>query len=530
MLRTLFHPKEYVGGIPVESPVPITRKDLTLYSVLKTGTDVQTTGFLVWNVLRGCYSVTLSGTASAIEFGMESRVLDPVVSQPNSTQWPIPYALSSRMLNIKPDLTETMSMARISSGLINVYSATTSTTLAAINGQLAATSITDLRNCGEFSVPDLEQAASSVKDCVSNVRPALGVSVVVGSDVSLDVRMVDYDRGYANGADGLMKSTGTLLPALSPGDLWMAPVYSPFVDNPITLTGMFSNLAPSWGLGKVIPQGLDITVDVVISPLTAVIGATAVMNPFVEIHLGTVNPMTGICDTSVITCGLTAYNVNTPAVVAITHSTGRVKIPFDKQIIAVCVAGVASNATIPNSSVSYSLRLHDAYSESGFGSYRVVRWDNVDTTQTLNIHGTFMVEGVPSGPIAPYVKGTGTPSVSASVGHVITALRNVFASPSLFTRKVFVSSMLNENYNDVASGRAEDLFAAGMYASGMYAGGFGDIGKAIGGTLGTIAGTGLSLIGNTLDDAIGGLFASGHGQLAAPKRKVATLKRARSEF
>lgn len=511
MLKSLFHPKEYVGGIPCDSPVPLACKDLTIYSVLKTGTDVPTSGFLVWNVLRGCYSITLSAMPSELQVTHTSGL--NIGTYPMNPVWPVPILNSNNLLNIKPDLTQTMSLARLSAGAVTVYSATTSTTLAAINGELCGSSVTDLRNCGSFNVPDLVQASSTAKDGVCNVRPARGVTTVVGPDVGNRVKIVNYDMAALSGEDGVVNSPMFSSVALGASVGFVGGVFDPFQMN--LLPSAFASTFKGTSWGSPIPQGIDITPS--ISFYVSPIPSGFAYNVTFEVGIGKVSS-TGVVNVRsvLVPCQQVITNFNFTGEALYTAS--RVHVGFDEMVVYV-FPNVTTAGSTPMFSFKTSITLHDAYGASGFGSYRIVRWDNIDTSQTLNIKGTFMVEGVPAGSIAPFVKGDHR-MVSANTGHVMSGLRSIFANPRVYTRKVYISTDEQLNYEGQAADQVGSMMAAGMYAAGMYAGGFGDIGKALGGVVGDVAGTGLSLIGNGLDDAVSALFAGGQSRDIRPSKRM----------
>lgn len=510
MLKSLFCPKEYIGGVPCDSPVPLALKDLTIYSVIKPGDQVSTTGFLIWNVLRGCYSVTLASMPTSYTIPPVGSVVYPgqVVPLNAAGLTPIPYTNAVNMLNIKPDLAATMSMGRLTAGSITLYSATTSTTLAAINGELCGTSVTDLRNCNSFSVPDMVQAAACVKDGVCNVRPAVGLTTVVGPDIGDQVKVIDYDQGSIWGWDGRLKGPMASVPALPNASVFNTGTFFNTSFDASSITSHYTIYGPAWT--GFVPYGVDVGVSLEISQQPFLTGQESV--PYggaVEFCIGSIDA-SGVVSTRLVVVNLPSTGVSmSSSTTTLFFRTERVRIGFNECLIyaAPLLSVLAGGGTAPHGIVP-TLELYNVYGENGFGAYRVIRWDNVDTTQTINIKGTFMVEGVPAGSIAPFVKGNHK-MVTHDVGHVMSYLRSIFSNPSVFTRRVFMSSHEANNYENDSARAVGSAMAAGMYAAGMYAGGFSNIGKALGDAVGDVAGTGLSLLGSGIDDTIGALFAAG---------------------
>lgn len=509
MLKSLFCPKEYVGGVPCDSPVPLALKDLTIYSVIKPGTQVGQSGFLIWNVLRGCYSVMLA--AMPTSFDIQVNRSGVYTAQPvpvnSATPTPIPYNNSTEMLNIKPDLAATMSMGRLTAGSLTLYSATTSTTLAAINGQLCGTSVTDLRNCNSFSVPDMVQAASCVKDGVCNVRPAVGLTTVVGPDIGSQVKVIDYDQSTTWGWDGKLKGPLASVPSLPFTSAFNTGTFFNSNFDGTGLASFFSIYGRPWT--GFVPYGVDVAMSLEIAPQFPMAPTSAPYGGSVEFAIGTIDS-SGVVGVRVVVANFESSGVGTAATVPFSVlKTDRVRIGFNEVLIyAAPLLAVLPGGGAGAFNITPTLEAYNVYGDNGFGAYRVLRWDNVDNTQTINIKGTFMVEGVPSGSIAPFVKGNHK-MVSHDVGHVMSHLRSIFSNPSVFTRRVFLSSHESDNYENDAARAVGSTMAAGMYAAGMYAGGLSDIGKALGGVVGDVAGTGLSLIGSGLDDTLGALFAAG---------------------
>lgn len=401
-----------------------------------------------------------------------------------------------------------MSLGRLSAGSITVYSATTSTTLAAINGELSGTSVTDLRNCVSFSVPDLIQAASCVKDGTCNVRPAVGVTTIVGPDVGPDVSMIDFDKGVNHGGDGFITSQTYIVPAQGVGNGVIPCVFAAPSFNFSGATFSRTFMGNYWG--DFVPQGVDIRISLeVTTPGSA--GTQASIGCCAEVGFATID-VAGVATTRKVMVAMPGINGGGLGVVfndgiTYTYTSEIIKTSFGEQL-AYVVPLTTNFAACPTYSVKMKIWLNDVYGRSGFGSYRVIRWDNVDPTQTINIKGCFMVEGVPAGSIAPFVKGDHK-MITQDTGHVLSYLRSIFSNPSVFTRRIFRSNAEAENYTGHEAEKASALMAAGMYSAGMYAGGLADAGKAIGNIVGDVAGTGLSLLGSGVEDAIGGLFSAG---------------------
>lgn len=500
-LKTLYDPKRYTGGIPCNSPVSLARKDITVYGVLKPGTDVDSTGMIIWNVNRGCYSVVLAGLPETITFpfgGISTMI--QVATYAILNPWPIPYKSSQDMLSLKPDLTGTMDLGRPVAGLITMYSATTSTTLAALNGELAGSTVSDLRNCGDFSVPAIIQAGSTIKDAICNVRPNKGISSIIGCDVPADVAMINFDDGIACGPTALISGTGamTTLDILAEGTACFA------VYDPLGLNMTLSLAVPGYvtfGVKEVLPPGVHVSCRTAITFTNANIGVFQVV---AEVYYATV--MAGQparCTVETLIMGTLTTEKTKPGQTTIFESAISLN-RFDKQIVAICFGLCAVSPTVgspyPNFTFKTSVLAHDAYGPSGFGAFRILRWDNVDSTQTINVKGTIMTEAVPSGAIAPFVKGSPSAGATTTPHHVLSALRSLFNNPATAARRVFVASDATDCCTTTEDSAFGTALASGMYASGMYAGGFSDVGKMIGNALGDVAGTGLSLIGNTLDD------------------------------
>lgn len=520
MLQSLYNPGSYVGGIPCDSPVPLTRKDLTVYSVLKPGVDVDSSGFLIWNVIRGCYSVALCSLVNAINISASDGVTVDnvyVVTYP----YPVPYTTSSTLLSMKPELSQTMSKGRLASGKICIYSSTTSTTLAALNGELSGATVTDLRNCGDFTVPSIMQAGSTVKDSVCNVRPNWGVSTVVGCDVTMDVHMINYDNGFTHGESGIITSQNITLagaPLINSNAAFAT--FDPFGLNILYYGSPYS--PSNFGQNQHIPMGVNIKARCQMAMVQPASGIEGSFRMSVRVFKSTAGLSKATVGPTVETYTLTQFQFAPGAAGNYIFETPLIRCAFDECIVAVVfvLSNSDGNSTIlPVVSFIPSIMVMDGYGPAGFGSYRVLRWDNIDNTQTINIKGTLMVDGVPTGSIAPFVKGNPTAGATSSA-HVLSALRKLYFDPAIFTRRVYVSNDEHSNYSDTADTALGKYMAAGMYASGMYASGFSSIGNDIGHALGDVAGTGLSLLGSTIDDVFS----------ASGKDRIVTIKRKREEF
>lgn len=500
MLSTLYKPSSYVGGIPCDSPVPLTQKDLTVYGVIKPGTQVDGSGMLIWNVLRGCYSMALCSLPTTMNLSGSNGLINDGLFVVTSV-FPVPYVNSNTMLSLKPELSLTMSKGRLSAGKVCIYSSTTSTTLAALNGELAGATVTDLRNCGDFTVPSIMQASSTVKDSVCNVRPNWGVATVVGCDVAPDVHMINYDKGYVPGESGIIHGvmTSSVFAPLINGNAGFA-TFDPFGCNPGYYSSPYG--AFSFGVGEHVPMGVNIKARCGLTVGDIAAGTFGTFRICARVFKSTCG-LNGVTNNPTVeTYVLTEFYFATGANGTYFFESPLIRCAFDEIITAVVfflTNVTAQPLQLPGVSFSPGIYVENVYGPTGFGSFRVLRWDNIDSTQTINIKGTLMVDGVPTGSIAPFVKGS--PNAGASTSStVLTALRRLFFDPSVFTRRVYPANEESSNYSNEAGTALNRYMAAGMYASGMYAGGFSSIGKDLGGAIGDVAGTGLSLLGSTLDD------------------------------
>lgn len=481
LVTAIYDPKTYRGGLPCSNASALAVKDISIYGVYQPGTTVPPTGSLVWNVFRGCFSVGMFGFTGAADPGPLRNCMVPLTAT----------------IALAPELRDTMSLARVTCGRIDLVSATTSTTNAAINGELSAAAVSELRNLGNHSVVEMQQAAMTSKDAVCNVKTHIGVGAVVGPDISESVTAVNYDFARSSNQDAVLKRTlapitaGQLVLNLSGGG------FNNFgaVPNQVVL---------DYGL---LPFGLTLSLSGTITLGTVAAPVTEAFINFYTVRQaadGTSSPELVTTKILPLVTGLLshAYNITIDNTFA---------SPILYATVEIWTAGVPQTPTL---SGAFDAVFHQAYDACNT-SYRVLRWDNITSTQNIAISGTLMIEGVPSGDIAPFVKAGNNLAFISTAPNAIGLMRAAFADPTCRAVRVFSGNMsLIDPALVVPMAPASQALAAGMYASGMYAGGFASAmnnmaggaaqGFMAGGPAGAALGLGLGAVG-----ALGSLFSGG---------------------
>lgn len=467
------------------------------------------TGMILYLPLRGVGSIARFGFVAAgvtspintLPLGnitLSALITDSFLGIVYNAPLAIPYlgtASSAEQIVISPELDLDFSKTRTYAGRFSVKSTTLSAGTIALNGYMAAGSISDTRDICQngpvggttraYSIGDLNQQSVTKKDGLQEVSVMDGITCLVGPDIpgeftppntdSVDMLKGEYatfaitDTQVASFVTGF--PTGQYNPLFS---IWASPW---FTTANVDATWLVSH--QNLYLGAINEYGcVDYEIEGRYQFNTSSKVSAAVMagdfklEAVVQHYWAVVHPATGalqyVTGSDNITLAVRsdgdpdsslpptramefkAFKASFTPKMRIDKYTGRIdgfsRLNGGKYIgsfIAVCAVGSHEGAAIVGHTWNFTLEPNTTYLRARarnvdqigeVGPARVIRWDNVSKDQNMRVDCLFNVQCIPQGTIAPFVQVAAMTNPESTDLNAIPWIASLYNGPGIFRR------------------------------------------------------------------------------------------------
>lgn len=429
-------------------------KDQTVYGVIKNSVE----GALIWMpfVAAGELRQLAKVTVDSLSF-----VFPPGTYMPTTTQ----------SVQVSPDLQDNFVLGRAVSGKIALKSDTTSTTSAAMSGELHAVALTDIRGFRQLDVARLVQQTVTKKDAVWNVGCADGVITVLGPDISADFVPTNTDAQRRTGGGGY---SGKWYTHDAPQRTIITPV------------GLLAGTGSFAGAVSIMTDDIPW-----FSHLDFLISGGPNEGTLHGLHIYcTVN------DTGACTFYTPNFQIHVDAYGPNFVSAQRGDYPQEIPAHAYYVGTLFEPTSFP---IQIQPIAADLYTLGSTGPTRLLVWQNMAAGQNIQVSGIINSELIVTSDIAPYLSsiGEGGP-INASILPYVHAIYN---GPSNIYKRVYSGPeyLVAIKQHSGAEGPSEETRTPGASAEATAAGLFSNLGSQIGGMLGPIGQLGGGVLGSVAD-------------------------------
>lgn len=452
-------------------------KEQTVYGTLPNSS----TGALVWqHYVSGDTLHYLTPVTRAASYS------DSTITVKLGTYLPF----NREVVSMSPDLNDDFVLGRVVGGQLTLKSDTTSTTSAAMSGEMHAVALTDLRGFRSLKVAELIQQTVTKKDAVWNVPCQQGVVTIIGPDICNEFKSPSAHLSIGEQSSGVGSVHTTIE---SHGSIIFSPEGILQQENVTTVPTPDIPWVACLDFGVRV-SGLSVdgtTLD--FHHYWATVdedGVPHVYDTYERVYprAGTfhhVHPTKNFYAGRILPPPQNAYYVGTK----ITHSGAPGEFYAD-------IFPISTNL----------------YVKGYTGPSRVLMWQNIAAGQNIQLTGVVQNELTVTSEIAPYVT-TGGAEGPLNIS-LIPYLSALFNGPSLDYRRVYsgsdyarIVSMLDGDIGMRTTGRNteehQEAQAAGLFTS---------LGSTLGSLLGPFGQVGGHAVGNIADMLTGqanGAFAAG---------------------
>lgn len=463
---------------------------------------------------------------------------------------PLPYYDDGiNQLKFSPDLSESFSMTRKYSGIVNVMSDTIPIGNTALNGFMSAASIADTRDVAQvedsaFDVNTMIQCSVTAKDGIKQIPVKSGIVSLVGPDIPLEVSVPVKDLSTASAGAASSYIIGSVSGSWIPQGggyqrltLWQA-FLSPW------------NVECSGGAGSTSPDLLPGIQNVKLDPINicgemdhrvifnystpATLGLTyPCMYVFATDVFASVNGdgslryYTRSCsrEIPVIAKSTVALVFNNNAVQVDLKMSAQADIPFTQRgmyigtyirhFVVTQDAGTTSVAApVSLTNVRIDSMPNNMYTPGELGPVRIIRWDGLSKGQVIRINASLNVQCVAQGSIAPF---TQTASMYSDVGlnlNIFPLLQELYNGPGEI-RRIWNGDNYKDMLSRLSSFATPEEFAqahAKLQGAAQAAGVFESLGGALGGLFGSTGrniGSAIGSVGDFVPQFAGRLVGAG---------------------
>lgn len=479
VVRETLQPDLWAGGLPNDQGYGLARKNVTAYASMPTTGIAAYSGSagIVWRPKRGYNDIDFGYFPNAVTlvnavcpgfpaFSMTAQ-LTPSCFIPATVN-------NSRTISVEPNIASTLSMTRNVAALLECYSASIGTTMAALNGTIGCAAIADFRDLATFTQADLAQHAVTNSSACIGVPAGVGVATVLGPDINIDLQPADYQFVASHRKSGTLTvdivGSGTNVSFITPYN----------VTPPVGVLVVPCDPIPYWVNTRTTFR------------MFAAAGApsSAVVAPvYISIDNGSLTPnVLGVVE---------SWHPYPYGGQNLVFSDEWVTPPGFMLLGFLVVGHDSLGGNVTNA--TFTIEALDLYEPENIGCVRVVRFDDLGPNQQLVVKYSGMVEGLPTGAIAPYVKASDeSDQLTANV--VLQGLRRVYSLnigglSRCMSRSVYAKLVGNKvpeaeiiqsiRTGHAASGPLSTLASAfGSIGGSLF--GNPNIGRTLGGALGSI--------------------------------------------
>ena len=420
LLHSILNPSTNCIVPPTDSSRASVLKEFTVYGNFPITVDSKPSGIILWHPLRGITSLT---RCCFVEIGEDISAGPFTITANKKFIIPFEYAAN---IQISPPIS-VFSLQRPVSGAISIGSNSTSTTTAALSGELSYGCPTDTRSIMDGSPSGLAQQSIPKKDGGVGIPISSGVTMIQGPDF-----LPGFIPGQSNGTTDINKSA--------------------LFQTRFSATDGFTYFVSPWSTLSGPPSIVNIPVD-----------APAIYEPPIIECVGFANggqtgnfQFTDLFIARDSTCNfIFVTNVQIYDAGPFKHQCTVPSATVDPHLWQWYGTGIVSALTAP---VDFNYYVTETGRNGVLGPTRWARFDNVAVGQNIIVSGKMVSECIPTGSFGPYM----TP-VHRRLGDsaIIATLSDLFASTTSRLSRILPGDLFaelkrlsadNEGLEDLLSG------------------------------------------------------------------------------
>ena len=510
-LRTTLDPWHYATMPPASLNQTTTAQTVSYNGVWKCDDSAlvadkipTTTGLIIWHCGRGVNTIGRFGIVPAKH--VMTATVDGQILTFNS-ELAVPYKKEDNV-TVKTPIWNDFSFTRMYAGAFTVKSTTIPIGATALNGLLTTGSIADTRDIAQkggyaFASDDLETQTVVAKDRLKNIPVADGVTALMGGDIPIGLSQPNVNLTFVQNGGFEVKQLDlaaavdvTFASASAIGTVgtwWVSPWDTQTGYTNVDLQNINMHGGLQFKTTTAVPAGPAL----VGAAMTNLMMHITMNHVYLQVDsTGTLVPSeTGYAGRSYQISSI-AQSVEFETIVPppdhldrgiYLGSCYRISYELYGDNAAPFVAVTMPKPTVANMvAIAYSL-----YQPGECGPTRVVRYDKLGNGQDLVCVGIGLVEAVPQGTLAPYLRSSAVTGQMSFASNLIPFLNFLYNGPSPFRRFYVEKDYMTRITNEVVPLLTMEnlLNWPGMEKEGIHAaeaaGLFGDLGGAIGGLFGS---------------------------------------------